>query len=107
MKINYINIILGILLILGICTIIGGTKEMFVAHGKYPKSVDDPMMEDSLYPYKNPRGLSDASYREQWLKYPLWAIGSYEQKQIMSVIGHHRVMEQVLQQICVVDFMRK
>ena len=80
MKINYINLILGALLVLGICTIIGGTKEMFISYGKYPNSVEHPMMEGSLYPYKNPRGLSDASYRDQWLKFPLWAVGSYEQK---------------------------
>ena len=80
MKINYMNILLGFLLILGMCVIIGGTKETFIAHGKFPLSVDNPMMEDSLYPYKNPRGLSDASYRSQWLSYPVWSVGNYEQK---------------------------
>lgn len=80
MKINYINIILSVLLILGISCLVGGTKEMFVSPGKYPDSDNNPMMEDSLYPYKNPRGLSDASYRDQWLKFPLWSVGSYEQK---------------------------
>ena len=79
MKINIINIVLGILLILGICAVIGGTKETFIARGEYPLAVDNPMMEDSQFPYDKPGGLSDESYRTQWKEYPVGEIGSYQQ----------------------------
>lgn len=80
MKLNYLNMILILFLVLGICTVVGGTKEMFISRGEFPISVDSPMMQNSLYPYKRPGGLSDSSYRDQWLKYPIWAVGNYEQK---------------------------
>ena len=74
------NVLLVILLILGICIIIGGTKETFIARGEYPLAVDNPMMEYSSFPYKRPGGLSDSEYRTQWVQFPIWSVGSYEQK---------------------------
>ena len=80
MKLNIVNSMLALLLILGICVVVGGTKETFIARGEFPLAVDNPMMEDSQFPYKHPGGLSDESYREQWKEFPIWAVGSYEQK---------------------------
>ena len=87
------------------CVIIGGTRNIYCTWKI--SSVDNPMMEDSLYPYKNPRGLSDASYRSQWLSYPVWSVGNYEQKTNNVVIGEAHVMEHQHQLICVEDFMKK
>jgi hypothetical protein len=80
MKSVILNSIIVVILILGICTVIGGTKEMFVSGAEYPRSVESPILDNSVYPYKKSIGLSKESYKSQSSLYPKWAVGSYEQK---------------------------
>jgi hypothetical protein len=87
MKINMMNVLLVILLILGICIIIGGTKETFIARGEYPYQIQNTELNGYNFPY----GLLDLMNK----------------KQIMLDIGLALVMEQVHQLICAVVFMIK
>jgi hypothetical protein len=75
-----LNCTVVLILILGILIVVGGNKEGFLSSGSYPASVDNPMMVNSAYPYRTPGGLSDGNYSDQWKLYPVWAVGSYEQK---------------------------
>ena len=80
MRFHFLDCVVAVILILGVLIVIGENKESFLSRGDYPTSVDNPMMNDSKYPYKTPGGLSSWNYDSQWKLYPTWAVGSYEQK---------------------------
>jgi len=80
MKKHLLTCTVLLILVLGILYIISGHKEGFLSSGIYPTSVDNPMMTNSVYPYKTPGGLSNEKYSDQWKLSPIWAVGSYEQK---------------------------
>jgi hypothetical protein len=75
----FLNCTMLTILFLGVIIVIGGTKETFISSGKYPQSVDNPVLQ-GMYPFKSPGGLSNWNYSSQWKLYPTWAVGSYDQK---------------------------
>jgi len=75
-----LNLFLLLVLILGIVMIFSKRRvESFLSSGIFPASVDNTILTDS-YPMKTPGGFSDSSYSSQWKLFPIWAVGSFEQK---------------------------
>ena len=74
-----LNCSILIIMVLGILMVIYDSRESFLGSGAYPKSVTKPILTNS-YPLKTPGGLSNWNYSSQWKLFPIWAVGSYEQK---------------------------
>jgi len=74
-----LHYILFCMLFLAIFFVYHGTRETFIPHGLYPKSVVSPLLSGT-YPLKQPGGLSKYTYETQSELYPKWTVGNYEQK---------------------------
>ncbi len=74
-----LNCTVATIMVLGILMVLFDSREGFINSGPYPKSVDKPILTQS-YPLKTPGGLSSWNYSSQWKLYPIWSVGSYEQK---------------------------
>ena len=74
-----LNCFVLIIMVLGILMVLYDTRESFLGSGSYPKSVMKPILTNA-YPLKTPGGLSNWNYSSQWKLFPIWAVGSYDQK---------------------------